>query len=38
MYIHSSVDGHLCCFLILNIVNSAAMTTVVHVSFTWKLI
>ena len=31
--IHSSVDGHLDCFRVLGIVNSAAMNIVVHVSF-----
>ena len=32
-FIHSAVDGHLGCFHVLAIVNSAAVYTVVHISF-----
>ena len=32
-FIHSSIDGHLGCFHVLAIVNSAAMNIGVHVSF-----
>ena len=32
-FIHSSVDGHLVCFNVLAIVNSAAVNNGIHVSF-----
>ena len=32
-FIHSSVDGHLGCFHVLAIVNSAAMNNEIHVPF-----
>ena len=32
-FIHSSVDGHLGCFSVLVLVNSAAINTGLHVSF-----
>ena len=32
-FIHSSVDGHLGCFHVLAIVNSAAVNTEIHESF-----
>ena len=32
-FIHSSVDGHLGCFCVLAVVNSAAMKIGIHVSF-----
>ena len=33
IFIHSSVDGHLCCFHVLAVVNSAGVKTGLHVSF-----
>ena len=33
LFIHSSVDGHLGCFHVLGIVNSAAIITGIHISF-----
>ena len=35
---HSSVNGHLCCFHVLVIVNSAVMNIQVHVSFSRKVL
>ena len=33
IFIHSSVDGHLGCFYVLGVINSAGMNIGVHVSF-----
>ena len=33
IFIYSSVDGHLACFHVLAVVNSAAINSGVHVSF-----
>ena len=33
LFIHSSVDGHVGCFYVLAIVNSAAMNIGMHISF-----
>ena len=32
LFVHSSVDGHLGCFQVLAIINSAAMNNGIHVS------
>ena len=37
-FIHSSVDGHLGCFHVLAIVNSAALDIGTHVSFQIKVL
>ena len=36
-FIHSSINGHLCCFHVLAFVNSATVNIVVHVSF-WIMV
>ena len=36
--IYSSVDGHLCCFLVLAIVNSTVMNIGAHASFSMKVL
>ena len=38
LLIHSSVDGHLCCFHVLAILNSAAVNIEVHVSSARKIL
>ena len=37
-FIHSSIDGHVGCFHILTIVNNAAMTIEIHVSFLFSVL
>ena len=37
IFIHSSVNGHLCCFLVLAIEKSPAVNTGVHMSFWTKV-
>ena len=33
LFIHFSVDGHLCCFHVLAVINSAAMSIDMYISF-----
>ena len=37
-FVHFSVDGHLGCFHVLALVNSAALHIVVHVSFRFRVL